>query len=184
MRAWLVPGALAVVALLDGSRAEPQGTPAAAPPALRTARDQEALRGFEFYLGTWVSPGAPPEHGLEFAWGVEEKSLHMRELPRVGEELQVQSDALVGWHYGEHALIYHEFVRDSRPAECMNVGRVRFEPENVLVREFTSFAPDGTSLAWRETFTPDGLDAAWQRIEYRDVDASWKPWGSFRLLRR
>jgi len=153
------------------------------PSARRTDRDQDAMRGFHFFIGTWTPPGENPEAGFEFSWGIEEKTVHVRELRRIAGRLQPISDALVGWHYGEQELVFHEFLSDDAK-EVMYTGRMWFEPGDVLAREFRAFDPDGTSRAYRERFVPNGMDAWTHHIDYQDDDGSWKPWGRFSGVRR
>lgn len=145
----------------------------------RTDEDQEAMRAFTPFLGTWLFP---EERGFELAWGFEEKTVHLREFRIVDDDRELLAEAMAGWHYGRREIVYHEFVRDHRPFEVMNSGVFRGEGESLL-REFTSFDPDGTTLDWRERYDllpGDGLELS---IDYRDEEAGWQPWGLFRARR-
>lgn len=178
---WSVPFDLPIWSVITanlGSRAtEPGEDPPVREPR-RTDEDQQALRGFSAYIGSWSPPGGAGGQELELAWGIEGKTVHMREH-RISQGRRVKiSEGLVGWHYGLRALVLHEYVRDGF-FEAMNSGRVWFEAAGALCREFRSSPADGTSRLYRERFALDGPDE-WTLCIERFHAGSWETIGNLR----
>jgi hypothetical protein len=66
----------------------------------------------------------------------------------------------------------------------MNIGRIEFQPGNVMVRRYRSYDPDTSSREYRETMTPIDENSRRNVVEYRDDERNWKEWGVFVHVRR
>jgi len=148
----------------------------------RSEDDQRAMRAFAPFIGLWIDPESE-SRGFEFAWGFEEKTAHLREFKIVDDEREVLAEALAGWHYGRREIVFHEFVRDHRSFESMNAGVFRGR-EGALLREYTSFDPNGSSRDYRERYELLPAERLTLTIEYRDDESRWRPWGVFQAERR
>ena len=171
---------LGVAITLAGAAAPSAGQDAEPPPAFPV--DDRAMCAFEYHLGEWVpgDPDAPPGIVIDFAWGIPAKTVIDREYRQV-DGVSVQfTHGLAGYHYGHQEIEWISFVRDGiRPFEVMNIGRIEFQPGNVMVRRYRSYDPDTSSREYRETMTPIDENSRRNVVEYRDDERNWKEWGVF-----
>jgi hypothetical protein len=137
-----------------------------------------AIRGFEPFLGTWALPERPDGWALELSWGIEGRSVRMREMRFRGGRPEPLGETLVGWHPGEQSLVFHGFTWKE-----MHEGRVWFEPGPILVREFRAYEADGRESECRERFVPEGPNALTWHSERREDQGDWIPTETLRLER-
>lgn len=147
---------------------------------LASPEELEALARFETYFGHWQ----PLEDGeaIEYAWGLEGKTIRVREFViRSGKE-RLLSEGVVGWHPGLGRLVFQEFFRDIREFESIQEGHYWFDDSGALWREFQVYEPDQTHRAYRERLA-QGPDQSWARsVEYQDDAGAWRGLCNFPVL--
>jgi len=141
-----------------------------------TEEDERALRGIEPFLGTWRPPVGEGE--LAFAWGIEGRTVHVRESHDRPDGSSWRAHGLIGWHHGERALTLLEFFPGG-----VNRGRCGLDPDGSLWLEFRAFSASGGESEHRQRFRLEGPDAWRQERESREGGAAWRPLEELRGIR-